>query len=170
MSRIIDLTVSMKDGMRGVTFEAFKVLEKDGWNARMLHLYSHAGTHVDAPLHFGVNETTIDRIPPERFIADAWVVDAPAVTDSMRIGIEHLGDVKDRLSAGEGLLFRTGWHRFIDAGNYRTALFNGAPQYINENPFDLELDSGKPARPPCGSCGENAARSSRPKTATTGRA
>jgi len=33
------------------------------------------------------------------------------------------------------------------AGNYRTALFNGAPQYINENPFDLELDPAKPARP-----------------------
>ena len=122
MSRIIDLTVTMKEGMRGVAFEAFKVLEKDGWNARMLHLYSHAGTHMDAPLHFGVSEATIDRIPPERFIADAWVVDAPAVTDSMMLGIEHLGDVKDRFRAGEGLLFRTGWHRFIDAENYRTAL------------------------------------------------
>jgi nitrate reductase alpha subunit len=33
------------------------------------------------------------------------------------------------------------------AGNYRTALFNGAPQYINENPFDIELDPSKPARP-----------------------
>jgi nitrate reductase alpha subunit len=33
------------------------------------------------------------------------------------------------------------------AGNYRTALLNGAPQYINENPFDLELDPAKPARP-----------------------
>jgi nitrate reductase alpha subunit len=33
------------------------------------------------------------------------------------------------------------------AGNYRTALFNGSPQYINENPFDLELDPAKPARP-----------------------
>ncbi len=33
------------------------------------------------------------------------------------------------------------------AGNYRVALFNGAPQYINENPFDLELDPAKPARP-----------------------
>ncbi len=32
------------------------------------------------------------------------------------------------------------------AGNYRTALFNGAPQYINENPFDIELDETKPAR------------------------
>lgn len=32
------------------------------------------------------------------------------------------------------------------AGNYRVALFNGVPQYINENPFDLELDPSKPAR------------------------
>jgi kynurenine formamidase len=49
MSRVIDLTVPLKDGMRGVTFETVKELEKDGWNARMLHLYSHAGTHMDAP-------------------------------------------------------------------------------------------------------------------------
>ncbi len=33
------------------------------------------------------------------------------------------------------------------AGNYRVALFNGAPQYINENPFDIELDATKSARP-----------------------
>lgn len=33
------------------------------------------------------------------------------------------------------------------AGNYRVALFNGCPQYINENPFDIELDPAKPARP-----------------------
>ena len=40
----------------------------------------------------------------------------------MMIGIEHLKDVKDQLTVGEGLLFRTGWHRFIDADDYRTAL------------------------------------------------
>jgi len=33
------------------------------------------------------------------------------------------------------------------AGNYRVALLNGCPQWINENPFDLELDPAKPARP-----------------------
>jgi nitrate reductase alpha subunit len=32
------------------------------------------------------------------------------------------------------------------AGNYRVALFNGVPQYINENPFDIELDHARPAR------------------------
>ena len=33
------------------------------------------------------------------------------------------------------------------AGNYRVAMFNGVPQYIAENPFDIELDPAKPARP-----------------------
>jgi nitrate reductase alpha subunit len=33
------------------------------------------------------------------------------------------------------------------AGNYRTAYFNGLPQYIFENPFDVELDPAQPARP-----------------------
>ncbi|MDV2504315.1 MAG: molybdopterin-dependent oxidoreductase [bacterium] len=33
------------------------------------------------------------------------------------------------------------------AGNYRVALFNGLPQYVGENPFDIELDGSKSARP-----------------------
>ncbi len=33
------------------------------------------------------------------------------------------------------------------AGNYRAAYFNGLPQYIVEDPFDVELDPEKPARP-----------------------
>jgi nitrate reductase alpha subunit len=32
------------------------------------------------------------------------------------------------------------------AGNYRVALFNGVPQYVNEDPFDIEPDPAKPAR------------------------
>lgn len=32
------------------------------------------------------------------------------------------------------------------AGNYRIALFNGLPQYMMENPFDIELDPAKPSR------------------------
>ncbi len=32
------------------------------------------------------------------------------------------------------------------AGNYRGSVFNGVPQFVQENPFDIELDPGKPAR------------------------
>jgi nitrate reductase alpha subunit len=60
-------------------------------------------------------------------------------------------DNKDRdlflLAALTGNIGRIGGNVGSYAGNYRVALFNGAPQYINENPFDLELDPAKPARP-----------------------
>lgn len=60
-------------------------------------------------------------------------------------------DNKDRdlflLAALTGNIGKLGGNVGSYAGNYRTALFNGAPQYINENPFDLELDPDKPARP-----------------------
>ena len=60
-------------------------------------------------------------------------------------------DNKDRavllLAALTGNIGKIGGNVGSYAGNYRTALFNGVPQYINENPFDLELDPAKPARP-----------------------
>ena len=60
-------------------------------------------------------------------------------------------DNKDRdlflLGALTGNVGKVGGNVGSYAGNYRTALFNGCPQYINENPFDIELDPAKPARP-----------------------
>ena len=60
-------------------------------------------------------------------------------------------DNKDRdtllLAALTGNLGKIGGNLGSFAGNYRVALFNGAPQWINENPFDIELDAEKPARP-----------------------
>jgi nitrate reductase / nitrite oxidoreductase, alpha subunit len=59
-------------------------------------------------------------------------------------------DNKDRavflLAALTGNVGRIGGNVGSYAGNYRVALFNGSPQYINEDPFDLELDPAKPAR------------------------
>ena len=60
-------------------------------------------------------------------------------------------DNKDRdvflLAALTGNVGKIGGNVGSYAGNYRTALFNGCPQYINENPFDIELDPNKPSRP-----------------------
>ncbi len=60
-------------------------------------------------------------------------------------------DNKDRaiflLAALTGNTGRIGGNVGSYAGNYRVALFNGSPQYINEDPFDIELDPAKPARP-----------------------
>ena len=60
-------------------------------------------------------------------------------------------DNKDRavflLAALTGNVGKIGGNVGSYAGNYRTALFNGSPQWIAENPFDIELDPSKSARP-----------------------
>ncbi|MFV0389664.1 MAG: molybdopterin-dependent oxidoreductase [Pyrinomonadaceae bacterium] len=60
-------------------------------------------------------------------------------------------DNKDRdlflLASLTGNVGKIGGNVGSYAGNYRTAMFNGAPHYISENPFDIELDPTKTARP-----------------------
>lgn len=39
------------------------------WRVSALHLGSHSGTHVDAPLHYFADGRGINAFPPERFVA-----------------------------------------------------------------------------------------------------
>lgn len=63
----------------------------------------------------------------------------------------HNNDLKDRacflLGALTGNIGKVSGNVGSYAGNYRVALFNGLAQYVGENPFDIELDPSKPARP-----------------------
>ena len=118
----IDVTLTYESGMRGVQFEPARILEKDGWNAKTLHLYSHAGTHLDAPFHFEVNDGTIDNIPPERFFTMCHVVDLIGIQPKTEIEVSDLGEVQNQLQKGEGLIFRTGWSKFVNETKYRNEL------------------------------------------------
>ncbi len=114
MSRIIDLTLTMRPGMRGVDWEQAKTIERDGWNARTLHLYSHAGTHMDAQTHFAAGPGTIDITPLERCMGSAWVVNLAGIADQTAITIAHLGEIAEKFQSGESLLLHTGWSQHVD--------------------------------------------------------
>ncbi|MBI3947479.1 MAG: cyclase family protein [Armatimonadetes bacterium] len=122
MPRIIDLTMPLADGARGVEIEPTCRFDRDGWNASTLHLYSHCGTHMDSPKHVEAGETTIDEIPPERCIGPAWVADVSGVGSRDLITVASLGDVAERLAPGESLLLKTLWSRFAAEPKYRDAL------------------------------------------------
>jgi kynurenine formamidase len=122
MRRIIDLTLALEPGMSGVAFEVASTVERDGWNARTLHLYSHAGTHMDAPVHYAVNTTSVDAIPLDRCLCPAWVADCGAVAPRDVLTPDHLGAVRDRVERGDGLLLKTGWSRRHGTPEYRTEL------------------------------------------------
>ena len=114
MSRWIDLTLTLEPHIRGVEFEPKHTLSEHGWNSRVLHLYSHCGTHMDAPWHFGATVQTIDQIPLEACCGPAWVVDVPDVQPRAVIEVDHLGSITGQVRAGDGLLLRTGWSRHLD--------------------------------------------------------
>jgi arylformamidase len=114
MTRLIDLTLTFRRGMRGVDWDVARTFEHDGWNARTLHLYSHAGTHMDAQTHFAAGPETIDQIPLERCTGPAWVVDVPALSPGALVDVAHLAETASKFQAGDSLLFRTGWSAFID--------------------------------------------------------
>ena len=122
MSRIVDLTLPLASGMRGVTFEPARAIEEDGWNATTLHLYSHCGTHMDAPIHFGVGCGTIDKTPLDKCIGPAWVVDLTGIEPRAIIEVKHLGETADKLQVGDSLLIRTGWSAYVSLPKYRDEL------------------------------------------------
>jgi arylformamidase len=109
--KIYDITVEINPelpiwpGDPKVKIERFEKLESgDNANISRMEMGLHTGTHVDAPYHFLADGVTLDKIPLERFIGEAAVVEVPAGVNTLS------GDVLSRLPASritEKTLFKT---------------------------------------------------------------
>ena len=114
MLRVIDLTLPVRNGMRGVEIAPLHTVAGEGWNSSVLHLYSHSGTHMDAPRHFGVGDGSVDRISLDCCLGPAWVVDLTGIAPKALITAGHLGPVAAKAKPDDGLLLRTGWGAHAD--------------------------------------------------------
>ncbi|UZO79776.1 cyclase family protein [Aquimarina sp. ERC-38] len=126
--KVIDLSLSINENMAGVSIEPAKTLKQDGWNATTLHLYSHSGTHMDAPLHFEVNDQTMDTIPVNRLISETWVVDLTHIQPQELITIGHLKVIEDKIQKGQSILLHTGWSKRLGTKSYRDGLPRISPE------------------------------------------
>ncbi len=126
--KVIDLTLPINENVAGVSIEQAKTLDRDGWNATTLHLYSHSGTHMDAPMHFEVNDQTMDTIPVNRLISQAWVVDLKHIQPSESITIAHLKAIENKIQKGQSILLHTGWSKRLGTKVYRDELPRISPE------------------------------------------
>lgn len=121
--KVIDLTQTLVPGSRKFASEPAMKLKTDGWNASILHMYSHVGTHMDAPSHFIEGSGGIDSIPPENLIVDCYVADLQFITPGALITTDWISSIREKIEPGDGILFRTGWSKYIDNEViYRNAL------------------------------------------------
>jgi kynurenine formamidase len=122
MSRIVDLSLTVRPGMRGVDFETRSTTADKGWNTTVLHLYSHSGTHLDAPHHFVPQGDTMERVALEKCVGPALVVDLKFLGPRDLISVEHLAPYAEKIGPGTRLLLKTGWSAHADSPDYRTHL------------------------------------------------
>ena len=77
----------------------------------------HAGTHLDAPVHFAEGRRTTEQVPLEQLIAPAVVIDVSASADRDRDyrllpdDIDAFEAEHGRIAPGTVVLLRTGWSR-----------------------------------------------------------
>jgi kynurenine formamidase len=98
--------------------EAFGKTE-GGWfySANTLCTPEHGGTHLDAPLHFAESGWSADRIPLERLVGPAVVIDVTKQAAADRDYRLTRDDVlayetgNGRIAGGTIVLLRTGWSR-----------------------------------------------------------
>ncbi len=127
-ARIVDLTLPIDNNLPGVQITPFSTIEVKGWNTTTLSLYSHCGTHMDAPKHFlpDAGAASIDQQSLSACCGLAKVIDLTPVDKSEWITIARLTECLKRqeltVEPGDRLLLRTDWSRRFGSDEYRNGL------------------------------------------------
>lgn len=112
--KIIDLTHKIEESMpvypgtEGPTLTAACLYERDGFRELLMNMYTHTGTHIDAPAHMLEKGLTLDVLPVEQFIGPAMVID---VRGQNVIPAKVFVEIKDQLIHVDFVLIRTGWDK-----------------------------------------------------------
>lgn len=129
--KVIDLTHTYDsdfptfDGKPGILYEPDKVFEKDGYQLYKLTIFEHTGTHIDTPLHFSADGTSVDELPVESLIAPLCVVDitAKAADDANAMleaaDIEAWISANGEIPAGACVALNSGWTKKIGDPSWR---------------------------------------------------
>jgi len=126
-TRVVDLTHTMSAdfptfmGKPGIEMRREFEFKKDRFNLFWWHIVEHAGTHLDAPIHFSEAGLSADRLPVEQLVVPLAVVNVmyQAEQDAdYQLSREDLANWETRhgrLPAGCCVALHSGWGRLATA-------------------------------------------------------
>lgn len=130
-ARLVDLThavtsdIPLFPGSRPFARTPATTYEDAGYASYQIEIGEHAGTHVDAPLHFVPAGDPVDALDPQRLYAPAVVVDVSSkVPESgdyvvRRADLDAWEKVHGPVPRGSLVILRTGWEsRWKEPGRY----------------------------------------------------
>jgi kynurenine formamidase len=130
-TKVVDLTHVLTPwfptffGVPGVELERRYTLGKDGANVNWWRVLEHAGTHIDAPLHYADNGAAIEAIPVDQLVAPLAVVDvSEKAARNPDYGLNRADliaweEKQGRLPDGSCVAMHSGWARLTsDTAKY----------------------------------------------------
>jgi kynurenine formamidase len=142
--KIIDLTHTISESMpvypgtEGPKLQVSNTYEKDGFKETLLTMYSHTGTHMDAPAHLFKQRTTLDSLPIEQFVGKGLVINCSDLQEGERITMSYIDNVIEKANKAEFILFYTGWDK-----RWGTDSYFGDYPYITEEVAEYLISSNK---------------------------
>lgn len=140
--KIVDLTHTIWTGMpvypgtQPPHLQEGSSYAEDGFRETLLCLFSHTGTHMDAPNHLFPEGRTLDSYSADCFVGSALVLDCSTKQAGELISMNDLSAWVEKMTQADFLLFYTGWSHFWGEesyfGNY-PVLDNSVLDYLIEH-------------------------------------
>ncbi|WP_419783388.1 cyclase family protein [Maridesulfovibrio sp.] len=144
--KTIDLSHTIKDGMpvfpgtETPSIEDVFTHEMHGFWEHRLTLFSHVGTHVDAPAHMIKDAPTLDQMSTDRFIGPGVCINCTAKnSQNPAITIDDLIPYESEISESDFVILNSGWYKNWGKNEYFThypALTEEAARWLVD--FDLK--------------------------------
>lgn len=121
---VIDLTHTITEatpvypGTQPPRLETACTYETDLYKETLITMFSHTGTHVDAPAHVYPEGKTLDRFPLKQFLGKALVIDCRDLKDGDAITMDHIRRCGEKARQADFLLFNLGWDRYWGTDAY----------------------------------------------------
>jgi kynurenine formamidase len=126
-TKVVDLTHTMSPdfptfmGKPGIEMQREFEFKRDRFNLFWWHVVEHAGTHLDAPIHFSESGLSADKLPVERLVVPLAVVNIVYQAEQeadYQLSREDLAKweaAHGRLPAGGCVALHSGWGELATA-------------------------------------------------------
>ena len=114
MATVLDLTHRITEGMPVYpgcippTIQQANTVEEAGYAEKFISIYTHTGTHIDAPAHMLADGKTLDQLGAGHFVGKAYVVDVSGLPTIEKAFLEAQ---EGSIHGCDFVLFHTGWAR-----------------------------------------------------------
>ncbi|MDD2573768.1 MAG: cyclase family protein [Bacillota bacterium] len=131
--KVVDLTHTIHPdtpvfpGTEQPIFSRANTIERDGFRETKITMYSHTGTHIDAPAHMLDGGLSLDSINIEGFIGKAVILDF----SNLKSGLIDIDDIKPwekKIQRALFVIIKTGWSKYWGQDKY----YGGFPSLSRE--------------------------------------